>query len=89
MNTRQLPFQKSESLQTAGLSRYVDGWILECEIRHCSPRTVEKRHLLLSKFLWFLRQQDIVTVDRLACRQFLRYLSQGHEEDGGRWGTVR
>lgn len=87
MRNRALPSTKDDFVNTADLPRYLEGWLLTCEISHCSAATIEKRRLLMSKFLWFLRDQEIDVVDRLACRGFLRYLTNGHTKEGGRWGT--
>ncbi len=87
MRIRQLPSAKDDSVNTADLPRYIEGWILTCEISQLSSRTIEKRRLLMSKFLWFLKDHEISVVDRLACRNFLHYLTHGHKKEGGRWGT--
>jgi len=87
MKTRQLPSTNDPPILTVGLQRLIDGWILTNEVSNCSPRTIEKRKLLLSKFLWFLRDREIAEIDRMACRNFLHYVSHGHKEAGGRWGA--
>lgn len=75
---------------TAGeLSRYADGWLLDGEIRQHSPQTLALRRLILSKFLWFVRGQECAQVGALEVRQFLAYLTRGHDEAGGRWGNAQ
>ena len=42
MRTRQLPSAESPILVST-LQRYVDGWIMACEMSRCSPGTIAKR----------------------------------------------
>lgn len=37
--------------------------------------------------MWFLKQNELPTCGTLELRQFLAYVSRGHESPGGRWGN--
>ncbi len=71
------------------LRRYAEGWILDCDIRQLSWRTIENRRLVIQKLLWFLQHKDYSECGLLELKQFLSYVSSGHEEANGRWGNSR
>lgn len=75
------------TISVSELARYADGWFLDGEIRQHSKTTLASRRLIVSKLLWFLRQREYTTCGVLELRQFLAYISRGHEEKGGRWGN--
>jgi len=84
------PFPKSEvAIGLAELDRYAKGWLLDSEIRQLSPGTLASRRLVVEKLLWFLRQQELSTCGTMELRQFLAYLTNSHESEGGRWGNDR
>ena len=73
------------ALSPAQLEQYAQGWLLDGEIRQHSRATHSLRRLILSKLVWFLRQQEYASCGILELRQFLAYVSRGHEQPGGRW----
>ncbi|HLK55686.1 MAG TPA: tyrosine-type recombinase/integrase [Chthonomonadaceae bacterium] len=79
----------NSSLGASEFKRYAEGWLLDCEIRQHSARTLALRRLILEKFLWWLKQYEIGAVDTLTLRKFLAYITNGHKEPGGRWGNPK
>jgi integrase/recombinase XerC len=77
------------SISVADLERYAKGWLLDSEIRQLSPGTVSNRTLIIEKLLWFLKQKELSRCGTLELRQFLAYVSSGHEDAEGRWGNTR
>jgi integrase/recombinase XerC/integrase/recombinase XerD len=67
------------------LSRYSQGWLLDSEIRQLSTRTLESRKFIVDKLLWFLRKSGFTECGIFEIRQFLAYISNGHESPEGRW----
>lgn len=88
MKERHHRLQESR-LGLGDLERYLQGWLLDCEIRMLSPLTVSDRRLKVEKLFWFLRQQeyDGCGIDEL--REFFAYLTRGHTGPSGRWNTQR
>jgi integrase/recombinase XerD len=83
-------FTKTEpTLDTAQLARYAEGWLLSGDIDQHSRRTQDSRRDIVDKLLWFLKRNRCASCGTLELRQFLAYLTHGHEEPGGRWGNPR
>src|SRR5438309_288484 len=81
-------FAKTEAaLSVEQLDRYAKGWLLDGEIRQLSAATLAGRRIVIDKLLWFLRQQEISVCGMMELRQFLAYISTGHEDADGRWGN--
>jgi site-specific recombinase XerD len=85
MRNTELPSGAEVSL--AALMQYAHGWLLDSEIRQHSSRTLDNRRLVLNKLFWFLQQHEYAVCNTLVIRQFLAYLSNGHEQPGGCWGN--
>lgn len=81
------PFPKTEapSLSVNDLARQVKSWLLDSEVRQLSRATIENRRIVTDKLLWYCRQEEFGVVGLPELRQFLAYLSTGHESEGGRW----
>jgi site-specific recombinase XerD len=75
------------SLPVSELERNGQGWLLDGEIRQHSQATLTLRKIILDKLLWFLTDQKCTAIGTLELRQFIVYLSRGHEQEGGRWGN--
>lgn len=83
-------FTKTEvTFSLADLERYAKGWLLDSEIRQLSPGTISNRKLIIEKLLWFFKQKELSCCGTLELRQFLAYVSNGHEDAEGRWGNAR
>ena len=73
-------------LSTADLERLSQDYLLDCDYRMQSPRTIETRRIFLRNLLWFLKHRNYETCGTAELRQFFSYLQHGHAEPGGRWG---
>ena len=78
-----------DTIRAVDLPRHRDMWLLTGEINRNSQRTIDARRDLLSKLSWFLNKRGIELCDTMALRQFLHYATNGHKEEGGRWGNPR
>jgi site-specific recombinase XerD len=76
-------------LTLSQLERQIQGWVLDGEIRQLSPRTLEERQSVTSKFLWFLKDRELPQCGTREIRAFLAYVGRGHDTPGGRWGNER
>lgn len=81
------PVAASTSIPTRALEKACDEWLLDCEYRFHSPRTLETRRVLLKNLLWFLDHRKFESCDTRELKQFFHYLRHGHEEPNGRWGN--
>jgi len=70
------------------LERFAKDYLLDCDYRLQSPRTIETRRIFIQNLLWFLRDRGFATCGTAELRQFFAYLQHGHEEPGGRWGNA-
>jgi len=57
MKTRQLPSTNDPPILTSRLQRLINGRILTYEVSNYSPKTIEKRWLLMSKYSWYLHSR--------------------------------
>jgi len=78
-----------EQISTQQLARYVQGWLVDGQANHLSPKTMEARRMVTDKLLWFLRQEEREHCGRVEIREFLAYLNTGHLQPDGRWRTGR
>jgi site-specific recombinase XerD len=76
-----------DMISIKNLDRYGRGWLLDGEIRQLSNRTIEARTFLLDKLLWHLRRNESEGCGALELKQFLAYISTGHDDPEGRWGN--
>lgn len=81
------PKRQSDSIPIPHIAKLTDAWIMDNEIARCSPRTVESRRDITTKFQWFLNANHIDDCDTAAVKLFLHHCTNGHEEPGGRWGN--
>lgn len=80
--------QKSDpALPVSELQKYIDGWLLSCQISRHSDRTLDNRRDILDRLKWFLDQKKLQECGVMELRLFLAYLNTGHEDPGGRWGN--
>lgn len=79
----------SRGLAVGDLERLVKDYLLDCDYRMQSPRTIETRRIFFQNLLWFLRHRKMTVCGTAELRQFFSYLQHGHEEPGGRWGQAR
>jgi len=88
------------SLPASDFFAQANSWYIDCEARQLSPRLIELRKLLISKFRWWIEQRrpegktlaehlSETLVNRDLLRLFLRYVAQGHQMPGGRWDNPR
>ncbi|MDE2125283.1 MAG: tyrosine-type recombinase/integrase [Armatimonadetes bacterium] len=91
MNNRAPRFTKTEAatIGVNDLERYADGWLLSGEIDQHSARTLGNRRSIVSKLVWFLREKNLDCCGTMELRQFLAYVTNGHQEAGGRWGNAQ
>lgn len=83
-------FKNSDQrIHMAELVSAAEGWLLDGEIRQHSKRTLEARRSIIDKLIWFLRSKECPSCGTLELRQFLAYVSRGHEQVGGRWGNAQ
>src|SRR3712207_2410323 len=75
-------------LTVADLPYWIEQWLLDGECRLQSARTQETRRVFLKNFLWFLQQRRMPVCGVAEVRLFFAYLSHGHKEPGGRWGSL-
>jgi site-specific recombinase XerD len=74
-------------IESSDLPRLGEGWLLTCDIRQHSPRTITSRCEILQKLQWFLRDRELSVCDVHSLRAFFSYLSHGHTDPRGRWGN--
>src|SRR5579862_2820214 len=89
MRKTPLPFRsaESEAIPVNDLSRHAKSWLLDSEVRQLSKATVENRRIVLDKLIWWLRFNECAECGLPELRQFLAYLTTGHENEHGRWGN--
>ena len=75
-------------LTIAEIERLIEHYLVDCELRLLSPRTVETRRVFFRNWTWFLRHRGYRMCGAAEIRQFLHYLGHGHEDDGGRFGKA-
>lgn len=77
------------SIPVKQLRRFAEDWLLDCELQQHSSQTLYCRKDYLKKFFWFLQHRGFEAVGTPEIKQFMLYLSNGHEEPGGRWGNPK
>lgn len=77
------------ALSVDEFERLANDYLLDCDYRLQSPRTVATRRIFIQNLLWFLRHRNYKVCGTSELRQFFAYLARGHEEAGGRWGQAR
>lgn len=87
MQKTELPFSNSNpGISVSDLSRFAEGWLLDCEIRQHSQATLDNRRLVLNNLVWFLNEKNYDTCSTLELRQFFAYVTRGDKGTPGRWG---
>jgi integrase/recombinase XerC/integrase/recombinase XerD len=86
-NTAHLFTKNEAAISVEQLERYAEGWLLDGEIRQLSKSTLDGRRIVIDKLLWFLKQREYPVCSTMELRQFLAYISTGHENAQGRWGN--
>jgi site-specific recombinase XerD len=81
--------ETQQTLITDDLPRLIDDWLMDCQLRQHSPRTIQGRRDFLLKLLWFLKHRNEIEVGTPQIRSFMLYLSEGHKEPLGRWGNSK
>lgn len=74
-------------LNKTDLPGFIEEWLLESQLRQLSPATLATRRDFLGKLSWFVERGGYVQIGTSELRAFLLYLSNGHEENGGRFGN--
>jgi site-specific recombinase XerD len=91
MRKGSLPFHKLPDLKCSlPCKRFkigVESWLLDCEIRQVSEKTLALRRLVTKNFIWWLEREEIAEIDTLSLRSFMAYIIKGHENPEGRWGN--
>ena len=75
------------TFSTQNLPELLDAWIIDCEYRQLSPRTIELRQHFTGKFLWWIEQEGITDIDPQVMRRFFVYVGASHNSPNGRWGN--
>jgi integrase/recombinase XerD len=81
------PDQGCSALSLADLASLAREWVEDGKARQLARGTLANRRLVTDKLLWFLRQHELPQCGRREIRQFLAYISNGHETEEGRWGN--
>ena len=90
MNKRQLLLANSESsISVKSIETWARGWLLDCELRQLSNTTISNRKLIIEKFLWFMQDREFEYCGINEIKRFIAYISNGHEDERGRWGNDR
>jgi len=63
--------ESASELNRAELRKYADGWLLDCEIRQHSRRTIDTRRDIVSKLLWHLGYTEADTCGTHELRAFV------------------
>ena len=71
------------------VKRLSDGWLLDCQYRQLSDETIRTRRFMLSKLLWWLQTNGVESCGGPEIKQFLTYISTGHNQPDGRWGNPK
>ena len=79
--------QSRPTLSRHDLSHFANDWLLDGQFRLHSPNTVATRRVFIKNLLWFLERRGFVHCGVTELKHFFIYLSNGHEEPGGRWGN--
>ncbi len=90
MSRRVLNLSKSDSgLEISEFAVLVGDWLLDNQLNQRSPATLFIRKNCLDKFLWFLERKEFTHVGPTELKSFLLYLTNGHTEEGGRFGNPK
>ena len=89
LNSHSRSRKQAETLTVSDIKRYGEGWILDCQLRQLSPRTVGTRQDTIKKLLWFFEAKDYSNCSTLELKNYLAYLTNSHKEPQGRWGIAR
>lgn len=89
LNSHSRSRKPADALAVADIKRYGEGWILDCQLRQLSPRTVSTRQDTIKKLLWFFNYKGYSECSTLELRNYLAYLTNSHKEPQGRWGIAR
>lgn len=71
------------------LPSLADSWVLAGDINRHSERTLTAKRDLLEKPVWFMNHKGLNECGTHELRQFLHYVTHGHEDAAGRWGNAR
>jgi integrase len=75
------------AIATPLVERFAQDYLLDCDYRLHSPKTVAIRRIFLKNLVWFLHHRNHQHCGPTELRQFFVYLAHGHEEEGGRFGN--
>jgi site-specific recombinase XerD len=81
--------ETQDTLLTDDLPRLIEDWLMDCQLRQHSHRTIQGRRDFLLKLLWFLKHKGEAEISTPQIRAFIHYLSEGHKDPLGRWGNPR
>lgn len=87
LQNRSAPAAPRAALPAASLTRWGEGWLLDCELRRHSPKTGGLRRMILKNLAWLAVREGWTDIGKEQVRVFLGYLSTGHLDAGGRWGN--
>lgn len=87
LQNRSAPSAPRAALPAASLTRWGEGWLLDCELRRHSPATGGLRRMILKNLVWLAVRESWTDIGKEQVRVFLGYLSTGHQDVGGRWGN--
>ena len=83
-STTHFPRRSQLSVAVPQLDKLVDEFLLDCELRQLTPRSVEGYRNQFKHLFWFLEHRGLASCGTLEPKQFLHYLQEPPEE-GGRW----
>ena len=76
-------------ITVSDLERGAQDWLFDAEYRNHSPRTIQEKKEFTQKLLWFLDKKGYPTCSHHELREFLAYITTGHQDPEGRWGNPR
>jgi integrase/recombinase XerC len=83
------PQSSPDCLSIDELREQIEGWALDAQNRHHSPRTLAQRRFIAGRLLWWLTHTGRTHCGRNELRGFFGYLYNAHETPAGRWESGR
>ena len=74
-------------LLSSEMASLLDSWLLDLDIRQCSPLTLSSRKERVGRLVWFLPHKGYKECGPAEVKAFFSYLNHSHTEPGGRWGN--
>lgn len=81
------PRLDASNVRTRELATLIDAYLIANEVSQLSQRTIGNRRDILRKLRWFAVRTEAEELDTHTLREFLRYISNAHNNTEGRWGN--